>query len=214
MKKEIKKQSILKVVCFVLGGLLILALGYFLGHKVGKSYGAQQYVKLLWNKGELDISPSLVSEKIYKYREENKLKPFEETMGICAYAQFRAEEVSKKYTQQWNTKAQSYQNSTETDEIHTSALTLDQAKAVCVGCDFSTQRENIYFTARPEVCLTANNVSSIKCDGNEKFGVVENHTDRVVKGWISSPSHNETLLSKVTHGCVASFGGVVVLETY
>jgi uncharacterized protein YkwD len=44
--------------------------------------------------------------------------------------------------------------------------------------------------------------------------MVENHTDRVVRGWILSPGHNETLLTKNKYGCVASFGGVVILETY
>ena len=194
--------------------IFILGTGYFLGHKIGKQYGAQQYVKLLWNNGELSISPSLVMEKINEYRIKNDLDPFQETVGLCAYAQFRTEEVMQKYTKSWNQKTQNYDAMTDPNEMHISDLNLEQAQKICVGCDFNSQRENVYSSVRPENCFSVNKESNIACNGNESFGMVENHSHRVVNGWILSPGHNETLLSNVKNGCVASFGGVVILEVY
>lgn len=84
----------------------------------------------------------------------------------------------------------------------------EQAQDLCPECDFQTQLENIYISARLEVCSSP----SVDCGNNGEFGVVENHTERVVSGWINSKSHNEVLLSPIENGCVRSVGGVVVLE--
>lgn len=208
MTKTGKNILIIFILFFIFG------FGYFIGHKTGKQYGAQQYVKLLWRQGEISISPNVVTEKINEYRDKNNLDPFQETVGLCAYAQFRAEEVMKKYTESWDKEKQSCQSMTNPDEMHKSDLSLEQAQKICINCNFNSQRENIYSSAKPESCSAINNFSTTKCTGKEEFGMVENHTDRVVKGWIFSPSHDETLLSKVKYGCVASSGGVVVLETY
>jgi len=119
-----------------------------------------------------------------------------------------------RYTRSWSKEDGSYRAMTDPDEMHSSELSLEESQKICLGCDFNSQRENIYTSARPEPCSNVNNNSIITCKGDELFGMVENYTDRVVKGWIFSPSHNETLLSKVKYGCVRSFGGVVILETY
>lgn len=207
-------KEFLKVVLILILAVVILGAGYFIGHKVGKQYGAQQYVKLLWNNGELNISANLVMKKVNEYRVKNSLEPFQETTSLCDYAQFRAEEVMRKYTSSWNRELGQFDAMTKPDEMHQSDLSLEEAQKICTNCNFSSQRENIYSTAKPEHCISINAKSNIPCTGDELFSMVENHTDRVVRGWILSPGHNETLLIKNKYGCIASFGGVVVLETY
>jgi hypothetical protein len=188
--------------------LIGLIAGYFTGSHIGRIFGAQQYVKKLWRKNELNISSLKVSEKIDLYRIKNDLTPFEETSGLCKYAEFRAGEVAEKHLGEWDPKEQKYNSMDDPNELHISELSDEQAQELCPECDFKTQVENIYITARPEVCSNP----SIDCGNDDEFGVVENYTDMVFNGWVNSKSHKDVLLSPIENGCVRSVGGVVVLE--
>lgn len=188
--------------------LVGLIAGYSIGLHIGKISGAQQYVKKLWDKNELSITSSKVSEKIDLYRRKNGLTPFKETSGLCQYAEFRAREIAEKRLGNWNDKEQRYDSMNDPNDMHISELSYEQAQDLCPECDFQAQLENIYISARPEVCSNP----SVDCGNNDEFGVVENHTERVVNGWVNSKSHNDILLSPIENGCVRSAGGVVVLE--
>lgn len=207
LKAAIKKANkyLGKYFLVLIIGLII---GYFIGSHIGRIFGAQQYVKKLWSNNELDIAPSKISEKIDLYRRKNNLIPFKETSGLCQYAEFRANEVAQRYLTNWNTNEQKYNSMNNPNEMHISELSDEQALNLCPECNFQTQLENIYISARPEVCSSP----SVDCGNNDEFGVVENHTERVFNGWVNSKSHNDVLLSPIENGCVRSAGGVVVLE--
>ena len=204
--KSLLKASIIPII--LLGALITM---YFIGHKIGRMYGAQQYTKKLWLANETQISTNKVFDKINAYREKNKLEPLKETAGLCKYAQYRAKETMESVGFKWNKQTQSYEGIEDmTKAMHQTQLTFDEAQKLCPECDLKTIGENAYISVRPEPCI---NFSGKKmCVGTEGFGVVENYTDRVVDGWINSPVHNELLLSPIKFGCVGSYGGIVMLE--
>lgn len=204
MKKLLKIVGIL----VILGAIFIV--GYFVGHKVGRMYGAQQYTKKLWNTDEMQISASQVLEKINAYRKEKNLAPFQETNGLCKLARYRAKEATGSFGSKWTTETQKYEGVESPQELHKTELSPEKAKELCPECIFETQGENAYISVRPEPCF---NLEGEKiCVGGEEFGVVENYTDRIMNGWINSRVHNELLLSPIKYGCVGSYGGVVMLE--
>lgn len=194
----------------VFAGVIFIA-GYFVGHRIGRMYGAQQYTKKLWSNDEMQISPGKILEKINAYRKEKNLPPFRETIGLCKLARYRAGEAARNVGTRWNVASQRYEGIKDIEqELHRSELSPKQAKELCPECVFETLGENAYISVRPEPCF--NLVGKKVCLGSEEFGVVENYTDRVVNGWINSPSHNELLLSPIQFGCVGSYGGIVMLE--
>lgn len=198
----------------IIGALILLGVifivGYFVGNRVGRMYGAQQYTKKLWSSDEMQISTNQILEKINTYRKEKNLTPFKETVGLCRLARYRAKETAKSLGGKWSVETQKYEGAESPQELHKTELNPEKAKELCPECILETLGENAYISARPEPCL---NLEGKKmCIGGEKFGVVENYTDRVVNGWVESSVHNELLLLPIEFGCVGSYGGVVMLE--
>lgn len=204
MKKPIKVASILLL------SLTVLGIGYFIGHSIGRTFGAQQYTKKLWATNEMQLSSDKITEKINTYRSENGLEPFQETASLCTLAAFRAEEAREKFGGKWDIATQSYVGVENPNALHETDLTEETIQELCPGCVSETLSENAYISLRPETCLNLANKQF--CSGGEEFGVLEKYTDRVVNGWIQSPAHNQVLLSGAKFGCVGVFGGTVILK--
>lgn len=199
-----------KIVLLLLLSLIVIGVGFFIGHRIGREYGAQQYTKELWAVDEMQLSSNKITTKINAYRERNELKPFRATTGLCRLARFRAEERTRKFGERWDQKTQSYEDIENSDTLHEADLTEEKINELCPECIPETLLGNVYISLRPEPCLNLENKKV--CIGDEKFGVVENYTDRVVNGWIDSPEHNEVLLSPLKFGCVGVYGGTVILQ--
>lgn len=204
MRKLLKFIAILAL----FGGFFIV--GYFVGNKVGRMYGAQQYTKKLWTTDEMQISANQILAKINEYRRKKNLAPFQETVGLCRLARYRAKETAKSLGGKWTIETQKYEEAELPQELHKTELTPEKAKELCPECILETLGESAYISVRPEPCL--NLVGKNVCVGGEEFGVIENYTDRVVNGWIDSPEHNELLISLNDLGCVGAYGGTIILE--
>ena len=205
-----RKKTIKKLFFFVIILIFTLGIGYYIGHKIGRTYGAQQYTKLVWSNNDTQISPSVVFNKMNLYREKGRLEPFQKDLGLCALAELRAEESWRKVGLQWDPSTQSYIDISLPKDLHETELNPETSNKLCPNCVAESVLENAYISVRPETCLNA--LGKEICKGGEGFGIVENYTDRVVNGWIESPPHKATLLSSRSHACVGSYGGTVMLE--
>ena len=206
---KIRIKKLFKFGLILILSFFILSAGYFIGHKRGEQYGADRYTGRVWQSNEMQISANEVLEKINNYRKSRGLKPFQETIGICKLAQARVKEGALNFISKWNFTTNRFEGVNPHD-IHDTKLSQEEMQALCPECDLETLGENAFGSMSPGLCYELG--SNKPCGENGIFGIaMEDHTGNVVNGWIDSMGHHKLLMSSIETGCVASYGGFVML---
>jgi len=203
----------MKRIFLVLGGLIglfiVLIIGYFIGNRMGTTYGAQQYTWKMWKNNDTQISPNKVLEKINNLRAQKNLQPYVISSNLCKVADNRAKDTYDKAIGNWNQQKQEYDKSQQNAPESTDA-TYTMISKTCPECDIKTYGDIQYVVLRPDSCW--NFAGKKVCEGSENFGVVERYTDRVVDGWNNDASLKQLLYANVKNACIGAYGGTIILS--
>lgn len=206
-------KIMMKKIFIILGGLIglfiLFAVGYFIGNRMGTTYGAQQYTWKMWRNNDMQISANKILDKINELRAQNNLKPYVIFDSLCKVANIRAKDTYDKATGSWNQQKQEYDKSQQNAPESTDP-TYQMISKTCPECDLKTYTDIKYIVLRPDTCW--NFAGKKVCEGEENFGVVEKYPDRVVNSWNEEVSLKSVLSANVKSGCVGVYGGAVVLS--
>lgn len=200
--------------------LLIFAVGFLLGEKLGITSGAGGYIKKLWEKNEIQISESGLFDKVNRYRQNNQLNSLDGNEELCSLAQFTANTLSKTYADEesLNEFANIFEGDKNEEERNQLKKewevkwgfipTEEKVKELCPKCVFQSVAISHFRLNELERCFY---IGKSKCDPKEKFFLKENLTNRILNDWSNVLEDKEVLLAKVKKGCVKTLGNISIL---